>query len=83
MRTGNFEDYIYLEDDTELEVNVQWEGVNDRGDRWTPPYNEMTIDVELVGDWPEGLSKEEFNAAVKSAEYRFIDRAWEDFRDAA
>lgn len=79
MANGRFEDFICLIDDTEFDVMVTWEGYRDRGDRETPPWDEMEVEVELIGDWPEGLTKQEFDATVKRSTDRLLETAWENF----
>ena len=76
---GKFKDFIVLDNDDELDVIVEYTATVDRCDQWTPPCSEVEIEgVELVGDWPEGLSQDEFKRACKRAEDRHCDRAWDD-----
>ena len=82
MANGRFEDFICLIDDTEFDVMVTWEGYHDRGDRETPPWDEMEVEVELIGDWPEGLTNEVFKEAVKRAQERHLELAWEEYHAA-
>lgn len=82
MRTGNFEDYVCLDDENEIEVYVEWEGYVDRGDQWTPPWSEMDLTkVEPIGEWPEGLTQQEFDATVKRSTDRLLETAWENFHE--
>lgn len=90
MRTGNFEDYVCLDDENEIEVYVEWEGYYEAargmGGPWedsSPAEGDMTlVKVEPEGEWPEGLSKRQFADAVERASDRLTDRAWEEYHDA-
>ena len=85
MATGNFESWIEINDET-FPVSVHWEGYYESargmGGPWedsSPAESEMNIEkVEFIGDWPEGLSKEEFDSVCQEAEDRLIEAAWDD-----
>lgn len=81
MKSGKFDSSIEL-DDREFDVMVFWEGSSDRGDRWTPPDRWMDITkVEFVGEWPEGLSKDEFKRICDRNLDRWYDVAWDAYYD--
>lgn len=89
MATGNFEDTIELSDGTEIEIHVEWEGYYEpargMGGPWedsSPAEGDMEITkAEPIGEWPEGLSKEEFDAVLEAAEERLIEKAWDEYHD--
>ena len=88
METGDFKTTIEIGDD-EYEVRVTWEGYYEpargMGGPWeysSPAEGEMNIEkVEFVGDWPEGLSQQEFDALCKDENDRLIDLAWENYHE--
>ncbi len=89
MKTGQFETWLQLPDESEVDVIVKWEGTYERAYISGPPENcypetsEMEIlSVEFVGDWPEGLTQKEFDALCKKAEDRFLCRAWDQLKNS-
>jgi len=79
--------------DEEIPIVVQWEGYYQREKISGPPEDcypaegEMEIThVEPAGDWPEGLSADEFALAVSKAQDRLTEAAWDEYfsmRDAS
>ena len=83
----DFETTIEIGDE-EYEVRVVWEGYYQPAKTTGAPENcypeegEMEIvKVEFVGEWPEGLSQEEFDSICTDQYSRLIDLAWEHYHD--
>ena len=86
MKRGYFDTWLTLPNDDEVTVRVQWEGsylparISGPIENCHPEESEMEIvDVEFVGDWPEGLSADEASDLAESSMDRFLDLAWENY----
>jgi hypothetical protein len=78
---ANFRSFVITDGDEEISVIVEYSADVCKGDYWTPPVSEMTIEkVEPEGDWPEGLSQEEFDRVCKRALDRHTEEAWDDLQ---
>ena len=85
MKNGWFETEV---GEIEIPVHVEWEGYYTRAKTYGawedshPAEGEMNIvSVQLVGEWPEGLSNTEFNRMVEDADARLTQQAWDEFWD--
>lgn len=88
-KQGNFDTYLILPDDSEMDIRVWWEGYHTPAKTWGPAEDcypcesEMYIlKVEEIDKWPEGLSKAEFESLVDAQTDRIIEKAWEEYDDA-
>ena len=71
-RSGKFTTNI---GDDDLEIEVEWEGQADRGDRDTPPSSEMDVLSVVRADSGEAVK-------LTDEQKAYIDvRAWEEFYD--
>jgi hypothetical protein len=76
---GKFSSYINIDDEneTEIDVVVEYDGHADRGDNWTPPSTEMNVYPEPAADLPEGVTRAQFDAAATKAKGRLTEEAFE------
>jgi len=79
--SGKFSSYITIDDEneTEIDVTVEYDGHADRGDNWTPPSTEMNIHTvePSSGGLPDNVTNEQFATAVKKATDRLTEAAWD------
>ena len=83
---GQFSDFIEIAGE-EFPIVVHYDGYYEAARGMSGPWEDSSpaegdmeiTKIEFAGDWPEGLSKPEFDAACEDAADRLEEAAWDDY----